>query len=46
MLRRLVTVVVVAAATAGASLWWLYDGDLAEAVRPVTGAPDVAGDPP
>ena len=34
-IRRLVTVVVVALLTAGASLWWLYDGDLEQGVEPV-----------
>ncbi len=34
-MRRLLTFVVVVAATAGASLWWLYDGDLVAATRPV-----------
>lgn len=34
-MRRLITFVVVATAVAGASTWWLYEGDLAEAVAPV-----------
>lgn len=34
-IRRLVTVLVVAAVTAGGALWWLYDGDLAQGVEPV-----------
>jgi len=34
-MRRLITFAAVAAATATASLWWLHDGDLAEAVQPV-----------
>jgi hypothetical protein len=33
-MRRAITVIVVAAGTAGALLWWLHDGDLAEAVAP------------
>jgi hypothetical protein len=34
-MRRLITFVLVATLTAGASLWWLHDGDLVEAVQPV-----------
>ena len=34
-MRRLPTFLAVAAATATACLWWLHDGDLAEAVQPV-----------
>lgn len=34
-MRRLLTFLIVAAATAGGTTWWLYDGDLAEAVEPV-----------
>lgn len=34
-MRRLVTFVLVAAATAAASLWWLHDGDIVEGVQPV-----------
>ena len=34
-IRRLLTLLVVAAATAGATLWWLYDGDLEQGVQPV-----------
>ena len=34
-MRRLITFVLVAAATATGSLYWLHDGDLAEAVDPV-----------
>ena len=34
-MRRLLTFLLVAALTAGGSTWWLYDGDLAEAVEPV-----------
>lgn len=33
--RRLLTLAVVAAATAGGALWWLYDGDLEQGARPV-----------
>jgi hypothetical protein len=35
MLRRLITVVVVAALTFGATLWWLYEGDLEAATQDV-----------
>lgn len=35
MIRRLVVFLVVASATAGGSTWWLYEGDLAQAVEPV-----------
>jgi len=35
MLRRLATFVIVATATAIATLYWLHDGDLKEAVEPV-----------
>lgn len=34
-MRRLVMFAVIAVATAVSSLWWLHDGDLAEAVEPV-----------
>ncbi len=34
-IRRLLTLLVVAAATAGGALWWLYDGDLRQGVAPV-----------
>lgn len=34
-MRRLLTFLAVAAVTAGATLWWLHDGDLGEAVEPV-----------
>jgi len=34
-IRRLLTVLVVALLTAGGTLWWLYDGDLAQGVEPV-----------
>lgn len=34
-MRRLLTFLAVAAATAIGSLWWLHDGDLVEAVQPV-----------
>lgn len=34
-MRHLVTFVLVAVATAAGALWWLHDGDLAEAVAPV-----------
>lgn len=34
-MRRLFTFVVVALATAGGTLWWLNDGDLAQTVEPV-----------
>jgi hypothetical protein len=33
--RRLLTFVAVSVATAVGSTWWLYQGDLAEAVEPV-----------
>lgn len=33
--RRLVTILAVALLTAGASLWWLYDGDLEQGLEPV-----------
>ncbi len=35
MIRHLVTFTAVAALTCGACLWWLHDGDVADAVRPV-----------
>jgi hypothetical protein len=35
-MRRLFVFVVVSVSTAVASTWWLYQGDLAEAVAPVT----------
>jgi hypothetical protein len=41
MLRRLITVALVAAATAAGSLWWLHDGDVDKAlatVQPVVAA--------
>ncbi|MCB9685442.1 MAG: hypothetical protein H6735_10415 [Alphaproteobacteria bacterium] len=34
-MRRLLTFLVVAAAVAAGSTWWLYEGDLAQAVAPV-----------
>lgn len=34
-MRRLITFLLVATATAAGSSWWLHDGDLAEAVQPV-----------
>lgn len=34
-MRRFFTFLVVAATTASATTWWLYEGDLAEAVEPV-----------
>jgi hypothetical protein len=34
-MRRLVTFLLVTAATAAASLWWLHDGDLEEGLEPV-----------
>ncbi len=34
-MRRLLTLLLVAGATAAGSTWWLYDGDLAQAVDPV-----------
>lgn len=34
-MRRAATFVVVALSTAVGSLWWLHEGDLAEAVQPV-----------
>ena len=34
-MRRLATIVIIAGVTATATLWWLHDGDLGEAVRPV-----------
>lgn len=34
-MRRLITVLFVAAITATGSLWWLHDGDLQDAVKPV-----------
>jgi hypothetical protein len=37
--RRAVTVVVVALVTAGASLWWLYEGDVGAVVTDVQAAP-------
>ena len=42
-MRRLLTFIAVAALTAVASLWWLHDGDLAEAVQPVMVEWDAAG---
>jgi hypothetical protein len=42
-IRRGITFVVVAAATAGGVLWWLYDGDLGGAIDPVLD--DVVNDP-
>jgi hypothetical protein len=37
--RRAVTLVVVALVTAGASLWWLYEGDISAVVTDVQAAP-------
>ncbi|MCA9489985.1 MAG: hypothetical protein KC621_08680 [Myxococcales bacterium] len=34
-MRRLLTFLIVAAAVAAGSTWWLYEGDLAQAVEPV-----------
>ena len=34
-MRRFITLILVALFTLGASLWWLHDGDLVEAVQPV-----------
>lgn len=34
-MRRLLTFLAVAVGTAGLGLWWLYEGDLAQAVEPV-----------
>lgn len=34
-MRRVLTMLLVAAGTAAGTTWWLYDGDLAEAVDPV-----------
>lgn len=34
-IRRGITFVIVAVATAGGTLWWLYDGDLVRAIDPV-----------
>lgn len=34
-MRRLVTFLIVTAATTAGALWWLHDGDLAEGVAPV-----------
>ncbi len=42
-MRRLLTFLVVASATAGATTWWLYEGDLAEAVAPVVPEWDAKG---
>jgi hypothetical protein len=35
MMRRLLTFLTVAVATAAGTTWWLYDGDLAAAVEPL-----------
>lgn len=45
MIRRLLTLIVVAACTATATLWWLHDGDLREAVEPVLRAEAPAATP-
>ena len=37
--RRAITVVVVALLTAGASLWWLYEGDVNAVVTDVQAVP-------
>jgi len=42
-IRRLITMVVIAALTAGGVLWWLYDGDMVQAVEPVVD--DLVDDP-
>lgn len=42
-IRRLITLVIVAALTAGGLLWWLYDGDMVQAVEPVVN--DLVDDP-
>ena len=41
MLRRIATVLVVALLTSGASLWWLYDGDLGQ-VHPALASVDAS----
>ena len=35
LIRRLLTLLLLAFATAAATLWWLHDGDLEQAVDPV-----------
>lgn len=39
LVRRVVTVLVIAAATAGASLWWLYEGDVRAVTHDVAALP-------
>ena len=34
-MRRLLVILITAALTAGGTLWWLHDGDLKDAVKPV-----------
>ncbi|MFK7931733.1 MAG: hypothetical protein AB8H79_26385 [Myxococcota bacterium] len=42
-IRRIVTLIVIASLTAGGVLWWLYDGDMVQAVEPVVD--DLVDDP-